>query len=81
MKIGILLFLFVGFRILFSEMELMSELTKTLRKTRSEMNAASRQRNLADRQNLLKMQERHSFWYPETHKEKQQNKVINLIQH
>ena len=63
MKIGILLFLFVGFRILFSEMELMSELTKTLRKTRSEMNAASRQRNLADRQNLLKMQERHSFWY------------------
>lgn len=63
LKIGILLFLFAGFWMIFSEFELMTQLSKTLRKTRSEMNAASRQRNLADRQNLLQMQESHSFWY------------------
>lgn len=63
MKIGILLLLFVGFWLLFSELELLNRLMQKLQKTRSEMNAAARQRNLADRQNLLQMQESHSGWY------------------
>lgn len=63
MKLMVMLLLFVGFWLLFSEMRLLEQVSITLQKTRNEMNAAARQRNLADRQNLLRMQESHSIWY------------------
>lgn len=62
-KLLILLFLFLGFFLLFRELEALKHIAGTLRKTRSGMNAASRQRSLADRQKLLDVQEKHSRWY------------------
>lgn len=59
----ILLFLFLGFYMLFRKMEALKYLAEALKRTRSGMNAAARQRSLADRQNLLSMQEKHSRWY------------------
>lgn len=63
MKILIFGLLFTGFFLLFHKMESLNRLAGLLRRTRSEMDAASRQRSLADRQKLLKLQERNSFWY------------------
>lgn len=63
MKILIFALLFTGFFLLFHKMESLNRLAGILRRTRSEMDAASRQRSLADRQKLLKLQERNSFWY------------------
>ncbi|MCM1056593.1 MAG: hypothetical protein NC517_03175 [Firmicutes bacterium] len=59
----ILILLFTGFFLLFQEMGTLKYIADTLKKTRSGMNAASRQRSLADRQKLLSMQEKHSRWY------------------
>lgn len=63
MKLLILVFLFTGFFLLFREMGALKHIADALKKTRSGMNAAARQRSLADRQNLLSMQEKHSRWY------------------
>lgn len=63
MRLLILVLLFTGFFLLFREMGTLKRIADALKKTRSGMNAASRQRSLADRQNLLNMQEKHSRWY------------------
>lgn len=63
MKLLMLVLLFTGFFLLFQKMGTLKRIADTLKKTRSGMNAASRQRSLADRQNLLSMQEKHSRWY------------------
>ncbi len=63
MKLGILALLFTGFFLLFREMGTWKHIADALKKTRSGMNAASRQRSLADRQKLLSLQEAHSRWY------------------
>lgn len=63
MKLGILALLFTGFFLLFREMGTWKHIADALKKTRSGMNAASRQRSLADRQKLLSLQEEHSRWY------------------
>ncbi len=62
-KLLILSFLFGGFFLLFRELEALKHIADTLKKTRIGMNAASRQRSLADRQKLLSVQEKHSRWY------------------
>ncbi|MDE5590170.1 MAG: hypothetical protein K2J60_13705 [Acetatifactor sp.] len=63
MRVLILALLFTGFFLLFRELGTLEYIADALKKTRSGMNAASRQRSLADRQNLLSMQEKHSHWY------------------
>lgn len=63
MKLLILALLFAGFFLLFRELETLRHIAGALNKTRSDMNAASRQRSLADRQRLLSIQEKHSRWY------------------
>ena len=63
MRLLILILLFTGFFLLFREMGTLKRIADALGKTRSGMNAASRQRSLADRQNLLNMQEKYSRWY------------------
>lgn len=63
MRVLILVLLFTGFFLLFRELGTLEYIADALKKTRSGMNAASRQRSLADRQNLLSMQEKHSRWY------------------
>ncbi|MCX4306636.1 MAG: type II secretion system F family protein [Acetatifactor sp.] len=63
MKILILIFLAAGFFLLFYEMGALRYLAGTLRRTREGVDAAARQRSLADRQRLLDLQEEHSFWY------------------
>ena len=62
-KLLILLFLFLGFFLLFRKLEILKHIADTLQRTRIGMNAASRQRTLADRQKLLSVQEKHSRWY------------------
>lgn len=63
MKALILILLFTGFFLLFRELGTLEYIAGALKRTRSGMNAASRQRSLADRQNLLSIQEKHSRWY------------------
>lgn len=63
MKAVVLLLLLIGFYWLFQELRMLEAVAEVLKKTRSGMNAAARQRSLADRQNLLLMQERHSRWH------------------
>lgn len=63
MRALILGLLFAGFFLLFREMKALKHIADAMKKTRSGMNAASRQRSLADRQNLLSIQEKHSRWY------------------
>lgn len=63
MRFLILVLLFMGFFLLFQKMGTLKRIADALKKTRSGMNAASRQRSLADRQKLLSMQEKHSRWY------------------
>lgn len=63
MRILILVLLFVGFFLLFRELGTLKYVADALKRTRNGMNAAARQRSLADRQNLLSMQEKHSRWY------------------
>ncbi|MDE6639918.1 MAG: hypothetical protein K2K63_05295 [Acetatifactor sp.] len=63
MRVLILVLLFTGFFLLFRELGTLEYIADALKKTRSGMNAASRQRSLADRQNLLSMQEKYSRWY------------------
>lgn len=55
--------LLTGFILLFWQFRFLYRLSEMWMKTRQGMNAAARQRNLADRQNLLMLQEKHSFWY------------------
>lgn len=63
MRLLILTLLVTGFFLLFRELGTLKRIADALKKTRNGMNAASRQRSLADRQNLLSMQEKHSRWY------------------
>lgn len=63
MKLVVLLLLFAGFLLVFREMDALNHIAGALKRTRSEMTAASRQRSLADRQNLMTLQERHSRWH------------------
>lgn len=63
MRLAVLLLLSVGFLLLFWEMDALNRIAEALKRTRSEMTAASRQRSLADRQNLMTLQEKHSRWH------------------
>lgn len=63
MKILIFLLIFTGFFLLFHEMRTLEYAADTLRKTREGVDAAARQRSLADRQQLQALQTEHSFWY------------------
>lgn len=63
MKIIIFLLLFAGFFLLFYEMRMWKYLAGVLKRTREGVDAAARQRSLADRQQLLALQEEHSFWH------------------
>ena len=63
MKIVLFNLLLTGFFLLFHKMEALEHVASVLKKTREDMDAASRQRSLADRQRLLMLQEKHSFWY------------------
>lgn len=63
MKIAIFCLLFTGFFLLFYEMRMWKYVAGVLRKTREGVDAAARQRSLADRQQLLALQEEHSFWH------------------
>lgn len=63
MKILIFLLLFSGFFLLFHEMRALEYMAGALKKTREGMDAAARQRSLADRQNLAILKENHSFWH------------------
>lgn len=63
MKLIVLLLLSAGFLLLFRELDALNRIAGVLKRTRSEMTAASRQRSLADRQNLMTLQEKHSRWH------------------
>lgn len=63
MKMLIFLFLTGGFFLLFHEMGALRYMAGTLKRTREGMDAAARQRSLADRQKLIGLQEKHSVWY------------------
>lgn len=63
MKILLFLLLLLGFFLLFHEMGTLEYLSASLKRTREGMDAASRQRSLADRQKLSELQEKHSLWY------------------
>lgn len=63
MRLVVLLLLSVGFLLLFWEIDVLNRIAETLKRTRSEVTAASRQRSLADRQNLMTLQEKHSRWH------------------
>lgn len=63
MKLLIILILFAGFFLLFHEMRTLEYVSDALKKTREGVDAAARQRSLADRQQLQSLQEEHSFWY------------------
>ena len=59
----VLVLLFIGFWILFNHLSVLSQLSELMKKTRLEMDAASRQRNLAERKNLLALQRKYTVWY------------------
>lgn len=63
MKGLIFLLLFLGFFLLFHEMSALEYMAGALKRTRQGMDAAARQRSLADRQNLVILQENHSLWH------------------
>ncbi len=63
MKLLIWSLLFVGFLLLFLKLRALDRMAEALRKKRGDMDAASRQRSLADRQSLLSLQKKHSLWY------------------
>lgn len=63
MKVLIFLLLFLGFFLLFHEMRALEYVAGALKRTREGMDAAARQRSLADRQNLVILQENHSLWH------------------
>lgn len=63
MRLGILMLLVLGFYGMFRELRMLEAFAGVLKRTRSGMNAAARQRSLADRQRLLTMQEKHSRWH------------------
>ena len=63
MRIVIFLLLYLGFYLLFYELSALEKLADALKKTRQDVSAASRQRSLADRQKLLRLQEKNTFWY------------------
>ncbi len=60
MRIGILVSLFTGFFLLFYKIRVMRRLIAFLRRTRWDMDMASRQRNLAGRRRLLELKKEHS---------------------
>lgn len=62
MKGVIFLLLFLGFFLLFHEMRALERVAGALKRTREGMEAAARQRRLADRQQLAALEEKHSFW-------------------
>lgn len=63
MKVIILLLLFVGFLASFRKLQNLDEMRERWMRTTKEMNAASRQRTLAERQSILRLQENNSLWY------------------
>lgn len=62
-KVIIFILLLAGFGLLFLRMGGLAAIYRSLLQKGEELNAAARQRNLADRQNLLKLQESYSGWY------------------
>lgn len=63
MKPLIFILMLAGFFLLFHEMSALKYMAGALKKTREGVDAAARQRSLADRQKLLNLQEEHSAWY------------------
>lgn len=63
MKLILFLLIFTGFFLLFHEMRALEYAAEALKRTREGVDAAARQRSLADRQQLQTLQEEHSFWY------------------
>lgn len=63
MKVLLFGLLFAGFFLGFEEMRMLGHMREAYLKTKTGMNAAARQRNLAQRQNVLQFQQTHSFWY------------------
>ncbi len=66
-KIALYIFLFLllfhSFLLFFCEINVLRQLSELLKRTRSEMDAASRQRTLAGRKQLLQLQQKHSFLF------------------
>ena len=63
MKSSVFLFLTAGLVLLFRDLRMFRNMAGMLRRTRADINAASRQRSLAGRQKLLALQQEHSLWY------------------
>lgn len=62
-KTTIFALLLAGFYLLFHELQALKRIAGVWKRTRREMDDASRQRSLADRQNLMLLQQKHSIWY------------------
>lgn len=62
MRGAIFVMLFLGFRLLFSEIRLLEQAAELLKKTQWDMDMAARQRALEDRRKLLRLQQEHTLW-------------------
>ena len=62
MKGLIFLSLFIGFRLLFSQIRIVGYMTRLLKKTRWDMDAAARLRALEGRRRLIDLQQEHNLW-------------------
>lgn len=62
MKGLVLINLFLGFWLLFSQIRLLGYMAELLKKTRWDMDAAARQRNLEGRRRLMDLQQEHNLW-------------------
>lgn len=63
MKVLIFSGLFLGFLLLFQQMELLRKMEKFWQKTRGDMEASARLRVLEERQHIREFQRKHSFWW------------------
>lgn len=67
LKIAIYIFLFLllchSFILLFNEIGVLQQLSELLKRTRADMDAASRQRTLAGRKQLMELQQKHSVLF------------------
>ena len=67
MRFAIYIFLFLlishSFFLLFSEISLVQQLSELIRRTRADMDAASRQRTLEGRKQLLELQQKHTLLF------------------
>ena len=63
MKVLIFSGLFLGFLLLFQQMELLRKMEKFWQKTRGDMEASARLRVLEERQHIREFQRKYSFWW------------------